>query len=534
MRERAAQIRETRGRTFDVIVIGGGINGAGIARDAAERGLSVLLLDQQDWGFGTTWRSTKLIHGGLRYLEHGEIPLVFESLRERAVLMRTAPHLVRPLPFLLPEYNADRHRPAVLRAGITLYDCLAVGGGLPRHRSLSPDQVLAAEPDLRRTGLRGGIGYWDCQVELPERLCLENVLRAAEAGALTVSYMRIDTLNAARGRIHGVSAEDCLSGATYEFRGRVVVNAAGPWVDRVLGRMPPRAPMIGGTRGSHLVIRFPNGGPRRAIYAEAAADRRPFFVIPWRGVHLIGTTDIRTSDPDDVLPAAYEIEYLFEATKELLPGEPIRDADVWYAYGGIRPLPYTEQGPEGAITRRHHVIDHRRDDVGGLYSVVGGKLTTARRLAAEVVDRLMNAMGRTGRSRTASEPLVPGRWRPLDGSLEEQRLWRIYGARGGEVLAMQQADPALAARLCPHTLDTIAQARYAIRSEGAVTVGDVLFRRTPTGWSCCAGLDAAPVVAGLLAESGAPDIGTPERAIAAYSEEVRTNLLLDVGSMRFE
>jgi len=518
MDSRRAQLREVADRRYDVIVIGGGINGAGIARDAAERGLAVLLLDQEDWGFGTTWRSTKLIHGGLRYLEHGELGLVFESLRERGVLLRMAPHLVRPLPFLLPVYGDGQRGMATLRLGLTLYDLLALGGGLPRHRALSVSATLAAEPRLDRSGLRGGLAYWDGQVELPERLCLENVLRAREAGAATLSYARVERLEAARGRVAGVSATDAHGGESYELRASLVVNAAGPWVDRVLRPEVTRQRRIGGTRGTHLVARFRDGGPRRAIYAEAARDGRPFFIIPWRGVHLIGTTDVPVEDPDATLPSDDETSYLLEAARTVLPGERLDRGDVWYAYAGIRPLPAGDGRNADAIPRRHYIIDHAADGFDGLLSVVGGKLSTYRSLAEQVVDRLERRLGRRVPSRTAAAPLVPGDWRPVLGDTEARRLWRIYGPRAGEVLALQQRDRDLARPLCPHTLETEAQAVYAIEREGAVTVGDVLLRRTPAAWSRCMGLDAAPAVATLLESHGC---GTDRKqAIAAYRREV--------------
>ena len=520
MDDRRAVLRDAAARRYDVIVIGGGINGAGIARDAAARGLAVLLLEKQDWGFGTTWRSTKLIHGGLRYLEHGEVPLVFESLRERAVLLRTAAHLVRPIPFLLPVYAGGRHGLPVLRAGLTLYDLLALGGGLPRHKALTAAATRAAEPRLATAGLRGGLAYWDCQVELPERLCLENVLRARDAGAVTLTYTQVEGILAAGGRVAGVRATDVRCGGSYEFRAPAVVNAAGPSVDQVLRGTAAAKTRLGGTRGAHIVVRFADGGPRRPIYAEAAADRRPFFIIPWRGAHLIGTTDVRVREPEDVLPSDAEIEYLTEATSDLLPSSSLRYDDIWYAYGGIRPLPLTGDTPAGAITRRHHIVDHASEGYAGLVSAIGGKLSTYRSLAEQVANDVCRARGISRRSTTAREALVPGGWRPAAEDLEAARLWRIYGPRGEVVLSLQRARPELGAPLCEHTLDTVAQALHAITHESALTIGDVLLRRTPAGWSRCRGLDAAPRVADLLTLHFCWDAATREGAIQAYAAEI--------------
>ena len=521
MPDRLAQLRDAAARRYDVIVIGGGINGAGIARDAAERGLAVLLLEQHDWGFGTTWRSTKLIHGGLRYLEHGEVPLVFESLRERAVLLRTAPHLVRPIPFLLPVYRGDRRGLILLRAGLTLYDLLATGGGLPRHRVLTAAAALAAEPRLRPAGLRGALGYWDGQVALPERLCLENVLRAQDAGATTLSYVRAERIETKDGAVTGVGAVDLQSGLACTFRASLVVNAAGPWVDSVLRRARLPAGRIGGTRGTHLVVRFPGGGPRRPLYAEARRDGRPFFIIPWRGVHLVGTTDVRVATPDETRPTADEVAYLIEAARRLLPGDRIDRSDVWYAFAGIRPLPRSDDAREAAITRRHHVVNHAGEGLAGLMSIVGGKLGTYRSLAAQVTDRLFDTLGRAAPAcRTARAPLVPGDWRPSDDDCTARRLWGIYGARARDVLMAMRADPRLAAPLCPHTYETAAQVLHGIRREGAITVADILLRRTPAGWSRCLGMDAAPTVAGLMARELGWSRDDERAAVAAYCAEV--------------
>lgn len=515
-------------RRFDVIVIGGGINGAGIARDAADRGLAVLLLEQDDWGFGSTWRSTKLIHGGLRYLEHGEAPLVFESLRDRTALLRTAPHLVRPLAFLLPVYAGGGHSLLTLRAGLTLYGLLAWGSGLSRHRVLNAASAARAVPGLATDGLRGALGYWDAQAALPERLCLENVLRATDAGAEALTQMRVERVLASGGRTRGVAAIDLASGCPHEFQAPLVVNAAGPWVDGVLRASRLADGRMGGTRGSHLVARFPGGGPRRPIYAEAPADGRPFFIVPWRGVHLIGTTDLRANGPDDNRPTEAEVAYLLDAANRLLPRDPISAADVWYAFAGVRPLPTASGTREGAITRRHHLVDHATDGYAGLTSVIGGKLSTYRTLAEQVTDRLFRELGRKPPPcRTAALPLVPGDWQPdpaAPDAAEQRRLWLIYGPRAGGIFQAARSEPSLAQPLCPHTRDTLAQVAHAVQHERAFTVADVLLRRTPAGWSPCRGLDAAPSVARCMASLMGWDAEHETEAVAAYQREVERTL----------
>ena len=535
---RAALLAEAATRAFDLIVVGGGINGAGIARDAALRGLSVLLLEQHDYGWGTTWRSTKLIHGGLRYLEHREFRLVFEGLRERAVLLRTAPHLVRPLPFLLPVFRGGRYGRHTVRAGLALYDLLSVGSPLPGHRALSAEQVRALEPAIRHEGLTGGFSYYDAQAVFPERLCLENVLGARDAGALAFNHVAVTGLcsNRRGGPVAGVRARDAETGADLEFRGRVVVNAGGPWADRLLRQTGSGETLLGGTKGSHIVVDFGGAGPRHAIYAEAGADGRPFFIIPWRGFHLIGTTDLRfDGDPAAVMPEEHEVEYLCRETRRVLGGLPLNDEHVLYAFAGVRPLPRHagRGGREGAITRRHFIRRHDSTGHAGLLSIIGGKLTSYRHLAEETVDLVCKLLGRApGHSTTAARPLVPGAPPDTDNPLNS-RLASIYGGRAEAVMALARVDHALAAPLCPHGADIAAQVVHAVRREGARTVADVLLRRTPVGWNACRGIDAAPAAARMLAHELGWDTARAVSAVEAYRREVDATLVLGRGAIAF-
>lgn len=523
---RGALLDAAAGRRFDLIVIGGGINGAGIAREAALRGLSVLLLERDDYGFGTTWRSTKLIHGGLRYLEHAELRLVFEGLRERGILFRTAPHLVRPLEFLVPVYRGARHGRLALRAGLTLYDLLSTGKSQPNHRAHSPAALASLEPALQQQGLLGGFTYFDGQVEFPERLCLENVLSAEAAGAAVFNHLAVTELTVARRSIEGVVARDAESGRQFEFRARVVVNAAGPWVDRVLAGHAPAGGYLGGTKGAHIVASLGEHGPTRAVYAEAGADGRPFFIVPWHGRHLIGTTDVRfNGDPASVRPEAWEVEYLCRETTSILPGVRLRPEDVHYAFAGVRPLPRTDGRREAAITRRHAIHDHHADGVSGLLSVIGGKLTSYRSLAEEAVSMVSDRLGRSlPDSGAARRPLTPGAPPPPTRPLAPF-LAAIYGPRAERVLAIARLDPALGARLCPHGEDILAQAVVAVRHEGARTVGDVLLRRTPAGWNRCRGLDAAPAVAAMLGHELGWDARRRDAAIDSYRVEIERTLI---------
>ncbi|HEX7955446.1 MAG TPA: glycerol-3-phosphate dehydrogenase [Pyrinomonadaceae bacterium] len=500
----AGRIPQTiSGETFDAVIVGAGVNGCGVARDAALRGLRVLLLDKGDVASGTTAASTRLIHGGLRYLEHGEVGLVRESLRERETLLRrVAPHLVRPLPMLVPVYAGRRRGALTLRAGMVAYDALSAGKSLPRHRMLDAAGALARAPGLDARGLRGAALFYDAQVEFAERLALENALAARASGATVLTYARVERLLAGGGVARGVEFKDLLGGETHEARARVVLNAAGPWVDDVLEGSGARGErLIGGTKGSHLVVKPFRGAPAVAVYAEAHADGRPFFVVPWDGKFLIGTTDERyEGDLDRVVADARETDYLLSETNRAFPAARLSREDVLYTCSGVRPLPRVDARSEGAVTRRHFVRPSR---VRGLYSVVGGKLTTYRSLSEEVVDLLFRQLGKTSPPcATASTPL-PGAAvedfaafrrdfaarSPLPRASTD-RLVRVYGVRAAEVLRLAQGDTELSRPLSEETGSIRAEVVYAFRDEMAETLTDCMMRRTMVGLNSEVGLDA--------------------------------------------
>src|SRR5215471_723831 len=321
--------RLTTPDSYDVIVIGAGINGAGIARDAAMRGLSVLLLDKGDISNGTTAWSTRLIHGGLRYLEHFDVGLVRESLREREVLLHVAPHLVKPIPMLIPIYRHSRRGRLAIRTGMIAYDLLSLNKSLPRHQILSRDEAIAREPGLNSEGLAGAAMYYDCQVQYAERLVLENAIAANESGAIVRTYCRVDSFVRDARRVRGVEYVDIATGARCEALAPVTINVSGPWVDEILERGGGGASgrLIGGTKGSHIVVsQFP-GAPRVGLYAEARSDGRPFFIMPWNRLYLIGTTDIRYSGDLDLLSASeIEITYLVDEANQVIPGASLERA----------------------------------------------------------------------------------------------------------------------------------------------------------------------------------------------------------------
>jgi len=462
----------TASESFDVIVIGAGINGGGIARDAALRGLRVLLLDKGDIGGGTSSASTRLIHGGLRYLEHFEFGLVRESLRERETLLRIAPHLVRPLPITVPIYKHGKRGPATIRAGMIAYDLLSAGKSLPRHRMLSRDETLKQSPGLNPAGLLGAALYFDAQVEFAERLVLENVIDARRYGAEVLTYTCVTAFVVEEDSVSGVeiAAED---GKRRFARANVVINAAGPWVDLLLERAPfPSPHLIGGTKGSHIVVPAFAGAPETAIYVEAQSDARPFFIIPWNNNYLIGTTDVRfEDDPDQVHSELWEVDYLLAETNRAFPDARLTRERILFTYSGVRPLPWTSNKKEQNITRRHFIREHPR--AKNLFSIVGGKLTTYRSLAEECVDLIFRKLGKRSPPCVTATEVLPGavNFAAFAKSFSDERLLRVYGSRATEVEQVARRGESLAS----------AAIVFSFEQELAQTLADCLLRRTMTG-----------------------------------------------------
>ncbi|MDQ2855990.1 MAG: glycerol-3-phosphate dehydrogenase [Acidobacteriota bacterium] len=485
---------------FDLIIIGAGINGAGTARDAAMRGLSVLLLDKGDIGGGTSSWSTRLIHGGLRYLEHGEVGLVRESLREREILFRIASHLVKPLPLLIPFYEASRRGPRTIRAGLLAYDALARGNSLPVHEVLTRAEALERAPGLNTDGLLGAALYYDAQVEFAERLVLENALAAKKHGATVKTYARVKKFIIEKQSVQSLEIEDLISHDSCLVHGRMTINAAGPWVDQVAGTLGIER-LIGGTKGSHIVVAPFPAASSTALYIEARADRRPFFVIPWNGQVLIGTTDTHyEGDLDAVEISDDEIEYLLAETNHAIPQAHLTRESILFAYSGVRPLAYTRNNNEGKITRRHFIYDHA-PQLKNFLSLVGGKLTTYRSLSQQAVDLVFRKLQlKVPRCTTDQEPL-PGATPSALVAYSYQfaapeylptktvdHLLRVYGTRAPQVLILADSDPALLEIVSAETGAIAAEIVFAFRHELAMTLSDCLLRRTMIGLSASAGI----------------------------------------------
>ncbi len=510
-----------------IVVIGAGINGAGIARAAARAGLSVLVVEQNDIASGTTSASTRLIHGGLRYLEHGELGLVRESLREREALLELAPHLVEPLRLYLPIYRGARRPRWQIRIGLTLYDLLSRGKSLPSHRMLSRDELLQQLPGLAARDLVGGATYFDAQVAFPERLVVENLLDAAAHGAVVMNHTAAERIRVEQGAVTGVDWRRA-DGTRGFAAARCVVNAAGPWLDRVAASVtgaPPPGVLVGGTKGSHLVVAPFRGAPSAAVYAEAASDGRPFFVVPWNGLYLIGTTDVRyDGNPADAAIDDRELDYLVSETERLFPGAEIRER-VLYTTAGVRALPFAPGRAEGAITRRHVVHAHR--GARGLYSIVGGKLTTYRALARDVLERLSRDGFAPRRERSGTERL-PG---AIAGSEREKlraelaqafgertasRMLCTYGRLSARMLDAVAARAELAAPTGPGAELRRVELVHAFETEWADSLVDLLQRRTMLGLGADFGFGELRAAAAALVELGVWDDARAEEEIARY------------------
>ena len=399
------QLEQMATKEYDVLIIGGGINGTAVARDAALRGLRTALVEKEDFGYGTTSRSTRLIHGGLRYLEHFDFGLVREGLREREVLLKTAPHLVKPLPFLVPVYKGDRVGIPKLRAGMILYDLLSWDKSMPSHRFLKVQEALEKEPLLNSENLVGAMVYYDGQVEMPERVSVENVLQAAEHGADIANHALVEKYLMDGARVVGARVRDLLTDKVYDVKAKFVVNAAGPWIDEMNSKLLEKyRPRMRLTKGIHLLIpQIVN----HAIVLLAQSDGRLFFAVPYQGYTLIGTTDTDyAGDLDDIRATRDEVEYLVAETRRVFPSLPTDE--IYYTTAGLRPLVRVEGKSEGATSRKHKIVDHAQDGYDGLLSLLGGKITSQRFFAEQTVDLITKRMGLKVPSPTRTKPFYGG------------------------------------------------------------------------------------------------------------------------------
>ena len=453
--------------------MGGGINGCALARLAAGGGLRTALIEKRDFGAGVTSRSTRWIHGGLRYLESLQLSLVRESLRNRERLLREFPGQVTPKPFLLPAYASDSRRPWYLAAGLGAYRLLARGSSLPPPRRLTAPEVLALLPGLDPNGLLGGFEYFDCQAVYPERWALEMALQAEEHGADIRNHMRAVGFLLQGSRVEGVRLEG--PGGAAELRCRVVVNATGAWADRVLGLLSasrPR-PLLTLLNGVHIAVQTVAGSPRHAVYHEAHSDRRPFFIVPWRGLYLIGTTETPfDGDPDRALPTEKEIDYLLMELNSLLPGARLGRDSVPFAYSGSRSLLRSSLPDLNRASRDYMLVDHdKADGIKGLLAMAGGKLTTAQSFAQETLRRVLSELGL--KPFRAKPPREPPRLANVP-----TRIARLYGPRAPELLRYLDRSPDLVRPIHSGCQTGRGEFLFAAEREHARTLAHILLRRT--------------------------------------------------------
>jgi glycerol-3-phosphate dehydrogenase len=492
---RGVRLQMITDQRFDLLVVGGGITGAGVARDAARRGLRVALVEAEDFASGTSSRSSRLIHGGVRYLEHGYLHLVFEASRERRRLLKIAPHLVRPLQFTWPIYQGARISRWKLAAGLTLYDTLALFRNVGRHRRLSADGVREAEPSLETDGLTGGAAYWDAATD-DARLTLANVIDASAHGAVVLNHARVATLTfgSSGGSADGAVVRDARGGHELRVRARLVVNATGPWTDEI-AKMEggEHGPAVRGTKGVHIAVPSERVGNVGAVTMLSPDDGRVMFTLPSTpGITIVGTTDTATSEhPAEVRASGADVRYLLSACNRFFPTASLTEADVIAAWAGIRPLVATgNKGNPSSASREHSI----RFSARGVLTVTGGKLTTYRAMAEQIVDQAVERLGRPARQCDTATAMLPGHRppaSPADVRLVDGLPWR--------------------------TQDVVA----GVEQEFADSLADVMIRRTSLAFELRdQGISLAPRVAALMA----PHLGwTPagtEQAVHEYGDEV--------------
>jgi glycerol-3-phosphate dehydrogenase len=532
--DRARDLEAAARGGVDLLVVGGGITGAGVLRDAATRGMRALVVEREDFAAGTSGRSSKMIHGGLRYIGEGHLATTREACRERDRLLRLDPHLVRPRSFLFPAYEGSKVPLWQVRAALSVYAALANFRRSAHFRMLKPHEVPQFSRDLRADKLRGAGLYTDAQVD-DARLVLDSLKSARALGCAAVNHAEVvEFLRDGKGRLCGACVRDALSDRTIEIRADVVVNAAGPAVERVRGidRPVPR-PELRPAKGVHLVI------PRHRVHLEGAitfeaADKRHLFVIPWDDVVLLGTTDTFTDEVDAPVVTIEEVHYLLDAANEAFPRACLTTNDLRSVFAGVRPLAASpdEDTPPSRVSREHRIYE----DPSGLVSAAGGKLTTYRAMGKAIVDRAVRQLpvarrAALGPSRTASLPLRS------DGdfdraSFEAQlcerfriqpnqsaHLVRTYGARALDLLAEARPEEC---RPIGASRNTLAEIAWSFRTECPVTLCDLLERRLRMAiFAVGQGLPELPLIARTAAAAAGWDEERTQAEARAYTDAVR-------------
>jgi glycerol-3-phosphate dehydrogenase len=523
---RAENLDRMAQETFDLLVIGGGITGVAVARDAAMRGFRTALVEQEDFGSGTSSCSSRLIHGGIRYLEHMQLGLVFQCCTERRIMRKIAPRLVRPLAFLYPLYRGQKPAPWKMRLGLTIYDAMGLVRKVQRHRWLQPNEVKRREPLVAGRGLLGAARFYDARVD-DARLTLTTAKAAHFHGAVLANYARVVGLLKARGRVVGAQVIDERNGREIEVRARVVINATGVWVDKVRALDEHfRGRMTRPTKGIHLVIHRARLTSQHAVVFDAPRDGRHIFLIPWGDFALIGTTDTDYDGPLDAPAATHEdVEYLLEAVGHTFPGAQMKPDDIISTFAGLRPLLFAEGGTY-ALSREHQIVE----SPSGLISIAGGKLTTHRLMGQQLTDRAAKRLAEEfgvhqQRNCRTKESLIGAQFSQAPVSGHDERVSRhlldTYGSDAAWITGCTEGNPALGERIVPGLPYLMAEVAYAIQHEMALTLSDVLIRRTRVIYEVRdGGLDRAPAVAALMAERLGWDEEERARELAEYERQV--------------
>ena len=474
---------------YDLLVIGGGINGAAVANIAAGEGLRVALLEKGDFAGGTSSKSTKLVHGGLRYLEHFEFDLVYEALKERYIQLKSVPYLVKPLTFISPVYRNDRRPLWMMRLGVFLYDLLSGRYRIGEHRALGKEEVGRLIPGIKSEGLVGGVMYYDAQMD-DARLCLENVLSAQAKGADVANYTEVYDFIKDAGRVVGVKARNVWNQQEVVIRAKRVVCAVGPWAAGLLQKDDPQATSsIRTTKGIHLVCRQKIAD--HALLVQTQNDDRFFFIIPWQGHSLIGTTDTDyRGDPDAVGVTEDDVDYLLREARRVLPQHSFRKEDIVTTFVGLRPLVYQsgQQGSPSKVSRQHVFAE----TPSGLLFILGGKYTTYRRIAIECLNKILSPK----KVKSSDEYPLYGSGQMTEGDRDDVQRYGVepdiiehlknkYGTRYRDVLELTRSDISLKKRICSCHLHIEAQIVYAIKTEMARTPEDIIWRRLGIGYVQC-------------------------------------------------
>lgn len=490
--------RESHGKAWDIIVVGGGATGVGVAIDAASRGYDTLLLEQCDFGKGTSSRSTKLVHGGVRYLEQGNISLVMEALKERGLLRQNAPHLVSDLGFVVPNY--DWWEAPFYGLGLKIYNLLSGKYGFGPSKILSKEETLQLLPTIKTEGLRGGVIYYDGQFD-DTRLLINMVTTAYEQGATLLNYTKVTGLTKdADGFVNGVIAEDTETGQVFAAEAKVVVNATGPFTDVLRQQADPSVkPMISPSQGIHLVFDRSFLPGSSAIMVPHTSDGRVMFAIPWHGHTVVGTTDTPIPEASlDPAPLEKEVEFILTTAGQYLHKPPTRD-DVLSVFVGIRPLVKAGDGGNTAALSRDHTI---HIDESGLLNITGGKWTTYRHMAEDCVNHAAMLAKLPENDCVTKRLNIHG----FHGQASKFGRLSIYGSDAPNIQALMRSDPALAKPLHPQLPYVVAEVVWAVRNEMAETVEDILARRTRALFlNSQAALECAPLVAELLAKESGRD-----------------------------